>query len=54
MSLIPLPTYLLQAGDAQHPEQLDLDKLDKNVIYGQIPTFANTIKTLDHTPSSEL
>jgi hypothetical protein len=53
-SLIPLPTYLLQAGDAQHPEQLDLDKLDKNLMYGQILTFANTIETLDRTPANEL
>jgi hypothetical protein len=54
VSLIPLPTYLLQAGDAQHPEQLDLDKLDKNLIYGQILTFAKTIETLDRTPASAL
>jgi hypothetical protein len=54
VSLIPLPTYLLQAGDAQHPEQLDLDKLDKNLIYGQILTFAKTIETLDRTFSSAL
>jgi hypothetical protein len=54
VSLIPLPTYLLQAGDAQHPEQLDLDKLDKNLLYGQILTFANTIETLDHTPTTAL
>jgi len=54
VSLIPLPTYLLQAGDAQHPEQLDLDKLDKNLMYGQILTFAKTIETLDRTLSSAL
>ncbi|MGH3784841.1 MAG: hypothetical protein ACRDRO_30570 [Pseudonocardiaceae bacterium] len=54
VSLIPMPTYLLQAGDAQHPEQLDLDKLDKNLMYGQILTFAETIETLDHTPANAL
>ena len=54
VSLIPLPTYLLQAGDAQHPEQLDLDKLDKNLMYGQILTYANTIETLDRTPGNAL
>jgi hypothetical protein len=54
VSLIPLPTYLLQAGDARHPEQLDLDKLDKNLMYGQILTYANTIETLDRTPANAL
>lgn len=54
VSLIPMPTYLLQAGDAQHPEQLDLDKLDKNLMYGQILTFANAIETLDSTQASTL
>ena len=54
VSLIPMPTYLLQAGDAQHPEQLDLDKLDKNLMYGQILTCAKAIETLDRTPASAL
>jgi hypothetical protein len=54
VSLIPLPTYLLQAGDAQYPEQLALDKLDKSLMYGQILTSANTIETLDHTQVSAL
>jgi hypothetical protein len=54
VSLIPLPTYLLQAGDTQHPEQLNLNKLDKNLIYGQILTFADTIETLDQTPANAL
>lgn len=54
VSLIPLPTYLLQAGDAQHPDQLSLDKLDKNLMYGQILTCAKTIETLDRTPTSAL
>lgn len=47
VSLIPLPTYLLQAGDARHPALLDLDKLDKRLMYGQILTFARAIRTLD-------
>lgn len=51
---IPLPTYMLQAGDAQHPEQLDLDKLDKNLMHGQILTCANAIEALDRTPASAL
>ena len=54
MSLIPLPTYLLQAGDTRHPKRLNLDKLDKNLMYGQILTCANTIETLDRTPTNAL
>jgi hypothetical protein len=54
VSLIPLPTYLLQAGDAQNPARLDLDKLDKNLMYGQILSFARTIRALDATPASAL
>ncbi|HEX6521863.1 MAG TPA: hypothetical protein VF070_17935 [Streptosporangiaceae bacterium] len=54
VSLCPLPTYLLQAGDAQHPDLLDLDKLDKNLMYGQILTFARAIQALDATPSANL
>jgi hypothetical protein len=54
VSLCPLPTYLLQAGDAQHPALLDLDKLDKHLMYGQILTFARTIQALDATPSASL
>ncbi len=54
VSLIPAPTYLLQAGDAPRPAQLDLDKLDKNLMYAQILSFAQTIQTLDATPTSAL
>ena len=54
VSLCPLPTYLLQAGDAQHPDLLDLDKLDKHLMYGQILTFARAIQALDATPSADL
>jgi hypothetical protein len=54
VSLCPIPTYLLQAGDAQRPRLLDLDKLDKRLMYGQILAFAQTIETLDAAPASAL
>ena len=52
VSLVPLPSYLLQAGDRRNPRMLDLDKLDKRLAYGQILSFARTIKTLDRAPAS--
>lgn len=52
VSLVPLPSYLLQAGDRAHPRLLDLDKLDKRLAYGQILSFARTITTLDRAPAS--
>ena len=54
VSHCPLPTYLLQAGDAQQPDLLDLDKLDKNLMYGQILTLARTIRALDAAPPAAL
>ena len=54
VSHCPLPTYLLQAGDAQQPGLLDLDKLDQNLMYGQILTLARTIQALDAIPSAAL
>jgi hypothetical protein len=54
VSLIPAPTYLLQAGDPQNPRLLDLDKLDPRLAYGQLLTFARTIEILDTTPTSAL
>jgi hypothetical protein len=54
VSLIPMPTYLLQAGDAQNPALLDLDKLDERLMYGQILTLARTIQALDATPPARL
>ncbi len=54
VSLCPLPTYLLQAGDAQRPQLLDLDKLDKRLMYGQILAFAQTIEALDAAPAFAL
>ena len=50
----PSPTYLLQAGDAQQPQLLDLDKLDQRLMYGQILALAQTIGTLDALPASAL
>jgi hypothetical protein len=52
VSLCPIPSYLLQAGSRAHPEMLNLDKLDKALIYGQILSFARTIKTLDAQSTS--
>jgi hypothetical protein len=52
VSLCPIPSYLLQAGSRTHPEKLNLDKLEKALIYGQILSFARTIKTLDAQPTS--
>jgi hypothetical protein len=49
VSLCPVPSYLLQAGSRTKPKLLNLDKLDKGLIYGQILTFARTISKLDAT-----
>ena len=54
VSLCPSPTYLLQAGDAQQLQLLDLDKLDQRLMYGQILALARTIGTLDALPASAL
>ena len=54
VSLCPLPTYLLQAGDARRPHLLDLDKLDQRLMYGEILALAQTIKTLDAAQASAL
>jgi hypothetical protein len=54
VSLCPSPTYLLQAGDTQQPQLLDLDKLDQRLMYGQILALAQTIGTLDALPASAL
>ena len=54
VSLCPVPSYLLQAGSRAQPERLNLDKLDRNLIYGQIQSFARTISTLDAAPADEL
>ena len=54
VSLCPVPTYLLQAGDAQRPQLLDLDKLDMRLMYGEIVAFARTIGALDAAPAAAL
>jgi len=54
VSLCPAPTYLLQAGDAHRPHHLDLDKLDKRLMYGQILALAHTIETLDAATADAL
>jgi hypothetical protein len=53
VSLCPLPSYLLQAGSRTHPKKLNLDKLDKDLIYGQILSFARTISALDTAPTED-
>lgn len=53
VSLIPAPTYLLQAGDPRRPRLLDLDKLDKRLAYAQILSFARTIATLDAADAAQ-
>jgi hypothetical protein len=39
------PVYLA----AEHPNLLDLDSLDRQLVYGQILTLARTIRALDAT-----
>jgi hypothetical protein len=52
VSLVPLPTYLLQAGSRQYPDLLDLEKLTNSWPTPQILAFARTLVTLDATPDS--
>jgi hypothetical protein len=52
VSLCPLPSYLVQAGSRTRPDLLNLDKLDKRLIYGQILSFARTISALDAAPTA--
>jgi hypothetical protein len=53
VSLCPLPSYVLQAGSRTRPKLLNLDKLDKRLIYGQILSFARAISALDAAPAIE-
>ena len=53
VSMCPLPSYVIQAGSRTQPELLNLDKLDKRLIYGQILSFARTISALDTAPVSD-
>jgi len=53
VSLCPVPSYLLQAGARLDPnKQLNMDKLDPALIYGQIQSFARTICTLDEADAT--
>jgi hypothetical protein len=54
VSLCPAPTYLLQAGDAQRPQLLDLDKLDQQLMYHQVQVLADTIAALDAAATTSL
>jgi hypothetical protein len=53
VSLCPLPSYLLQAGSRTNRKNLNLGKLDKDLIYGQILSFARTISALDAAPTED-
>jgi hypothetical protein len=53
VSLCGLPSYLLQAGSRTQPQLLNLDKLDKRLIYGQILSFCRTISALDAAPATD-
>ena len=52
VSLCSLPSYLLQVGSRTKPQLLNLDKLDKRLIYGQILSFSRTISALDIAPAT--
>jgi hypothetical protein len=52
VSLVPAPPYLLQAGRPQAPQLLNLDQLDKGLIYAQILSFARTVEALDQAPAT--
>ena len=53
ISLCGLPSYLLQVGSRTEPQLLNLDKLDKQLIYGQILSFCRTISALDAAPATD-
>ena len=53
VSVCPSPTYLLQAVSRAQPSLLNLDKLDKKLISGQILSFAMTISALDAAPATD-
>jgi hypothetical protein len=53
VSLCPLPSYVLQVGSRTQPDLLNLEKLDKRLIYGQILSFAGTISALDAAPATD-
>lgn len=49
MSLIPAPSYLVAA-----PENGAIGKLDKNLMYGQVQTFARAIRRLDTLTAAQI
>lgn len=49
MSLIPAPSYLVAA-----PKDGAISKLDKFLMYGQVRTFANAIRTLDSLSAAQI
>lgn len=49
MSLIPAPTYLVAT-----PADGALGKLDRNLMHGQVRTFANAIRALDGLTAQEI
>jgi hypothetical protein len=51
--MCPVPSYVLQAGSRSQPDLLNLDKLDKRLIYGQILSFARTISALDAAAATD-
>lgn len=53
VSLCPVPSYLLQAGSRAQPQLLNLDKLDKHLVHGQIVSFAKTISSLDEASADD-
>jgi MYXO-CTERM domain-containing protein len=53
VSMCPVPSYVLQAGSRSQPDLLNLDKLDKRLIYGQILSFARTISALDAAAATD-
>lgn len=49
MSLIPSPTYLTAA-----PAGGDIDKLDKNLMAGQVETFAKVLRRLETKTAAQI
>ncbi len=41
-------------GDPQRPQLLDLDKLDRRLVYGEVLAFAQAVKALDAAPAAAL
>lgn len=54
VSLIPLPPYLLQAGEQHRPGELNLGQLDKRLEHAQILALTKTLHALDRAPTGSL